>query len=136
MKSLWKVTSNPIGDTVKYAVYRLLDVKALDHSGNREHATGYMDDRAAAQLLADQMNEQSMKGAAMTLTELEGLDTLMITPLQAGQVLGLDPSSIRWQARNEPELLGFPVIAARSRVKIPRVPFIKFVKGELQNETL
>jgi hypothetical protein len=71
----------------------------------------------------------------MTLTELEGLDTLMITPLQAGQVLGLDPSSIRWQARNEPELLGFPVIAARSRVKIPRVPFIKFVKGELQSDT-
>jgi hypothetical protein len=59
----------------------------------------------------------------------------MITPLQAGQVLGLDPSSIRWQARNEPELLGFPVIAAKSRVKIPRVPFIKFVKGELQSDT-
>ena len=42
----------------------------------------------------------------MTLTELEGLDTLMITPVQAAQVLGMDPSSIRWQARNEPGLLG------------------------------
>lgn len=71
----------------------------------------------------------------MTLTELEGLDTLLITPLQAAEVLGMDPSSIRWQARNEPELLGFPVIAARSRVKIPRIPFIKFMKGEMQRET-
>ena len=71
----------------------------------------------------------------MTLTELEGLDTLLITPLQAAEVLGMDPSSIRWQARNEPGLLGFPVIAAKSRVKIPRVPFIKFMKGEMQNDT-
>ena len=57
MKSKWKVTSNPIGDRIKYAVYRLLDQQKTDHSGNREFATMYMDDRAQAQAIADQMNE-------------------------------------------------------------------------------
>ena len=57
MKSKWKVTSNPIGDRIKYAVYRLLDQQKTDHSGNREFATMYMDDREQAQTIADQMNE-------------------------------------------------------------------------------
>ena len=56
MKSKWKVTSNPIGDTIKYAVYRLLDTQKTDHSGNREFATHYLDDREQAQSIAEEMN--------------------------------------------------------------------------------
>lgn len=70
----------------------------------------------------------------MTLTELEGLDTLMITPVQAAQVLGMDPAAIRWQAKDSPGKLGFPVIVAKTRVKIPRVPFINYVKGNWRHE--
>ena len=39
-----------------YAVYRLRDENAIDHSGNREFATGYMEDKAEAQRIADRMN--------------------------------------------------------------------------------
>ena len=56
MTSPWKVTSNPIGDRIMYAVYRLIDVNEVDHSGNREYAGGFMADRAATQALADQLN--------------------------------------------------------------------------------
>jgi hypothetical protein len=37
-KSKWKVTSNLIGDMPKYRVFRLKDITAVDHSGNREYA--------------------------------------------------------------------------------------------------
>ena len=57
MKSKWKVTSNPIGDRIKYAVYRLLDSQKTDHSGNREFATIYLDAREQAQQIADELNK-------------------------------------------------------------------------------
>lgn len=53
----WEVTSNQIGDTTMYAVYRLRDVNAVDHSGNREYAGGYTENREACELLAKQLNE-------------------------------------------------------------------------------
>lgn len=50
MKSPWKVTSNIFGGgTKKYAVYRLLDVSEVDHSGNREFAGDYIEDKEVAQ---------------------------------------------------------------------------------------
>jgi len=58
LKGPWKVTSNLINDTKMYAVYRLLDVNAVDHSGNREFATDYMDDREEAKQIADKMNSE------------------------------------------------------------------------------
>lgn len=42
-------------------------------------------------------------------------------------VLGMNPQTIRDTARQRPELLGFPVILAGSRVKIPRIPFLRFM---------
>jgi len=50
----WKVTSNP---GFGYAVYRLKDVGEVDHSGNREYATGYLSDRAEAEKIAARLNE-------------------------------------------------------------------------------
>ena len=52
----WKVTSNPIGDKLMYAVVRIKDVNEVDHSGNREYATGFMEDKQEAQKIADRMN--------------------------------------------------------------------------------
>lgn len=57
MKGPWKVTSNIIGDTKMYAVYRLIDVNEPDHSGNREYAGGYMLSREIAEFVAEQFNE-------------------------------------------------------------------------------
>ena len=65
MKSAWKVTSNPIGDRIKYAVYRLLDSQKTDHSGNREFATLYLDDREQAQAIADKLNAGAEEQGAL-----------------------------------------------------------------------
>ena len=53
--SEWKVTYNPMAG---YAVYRLRDKSAVDHSGNREMATAYMDSCKEAQAIADRLNEE------------------------------------------------------------------------------
>lgn len=42
-------------------------------------------------------------------------------------VLSMNPQTIRDTARQRPELLGFPVILAGSRVRIPRIPFLRFM---------
>lgn len=58
MKSKWKVTSNPINGMTMYAVYRLRDVNAVDHSGNREFAGEWTEHREAAQIVADKLNTE------------------------------------------------------------------------------
>ena len=57
MKSEWRVTSNLIGDQVKHGVYRLIDIKEVDHSGNREFASDYMSSKQRAQEIAAELNE-------------------------------------------------------------------------------
>lgn len=66
----------------------------------------------------------------MTLADIEQMEALTLTPAQAAAVLNIDPQSLRLQARHRPELLGFPVICIGSRVKIPREPFLRFLRGE------
>lgn len=66
----------------------------------------------------------------MTLAELEALPVEVFTPAQVAPVLKLDQDTIRGQARSCPELLGFPVIVAMSRVKIPKQPFLRFMRGD------
>ena len=58
MKSVWKITSNYIGEEKMYAVYRLRDVNSIDHSGNREYASDYMTDRKDAEALANKLNKE------------------------------------------------------------------------------
>ncbi len=57
MKGPWKVTSNILGGQKMYAVYRLIDVDEVDHSGNREFATEYMDSKEKAKAVAAELNE-------------------------------------------------------------------------------
>lgn len=40
-----------------YAVYRLLDMAEVDHSGNREYAGHFVPDREAAKYAAEALNE-------------------------------------------------------------------------------
>lgn len=65
----------------------------------------------------------------MTLDEIKGCDSPVLTPAQAASAIGMDPNTLRWQAQRYPEKLGFPVIVAKSRVKIPRIPFLQYVYG-------
>jgi len=58
MAGPWKVTTNIIGDNKRYAVFRLIDINEIDHSGNREFATEYMGDKTEAQAIAAELNEK------------------------------------------------------------------------------
>lgn len=63
----------------------------------------------------------------MTLAELEAVPGEVLTCAQIAEVLGANPATLHLQAMENPKLLGFPVIVARRRVKIPKQPFIKFM---------
>lgn len=52
----WKVTMQFINGEKKYAVYRLKDVNAVDHSGNRQYATPYTSDEQYAETVAENLN--------------------------------------------------------------------------------
>lgn len=58
MKNKWKVTSNYIGGRTMYGVYRLRNIDEVDHSGNREMAGGYVENKDVAQIVADQLNAE------------------------------------------------------------------------------
>lgn len=66
----------------------------------------------------------------MTLEQIEALPTEVLTCQQIAPLLGANPATIHGQATERPELLGFPVIVAGRRVRIPKAAFIKFMKGE------
>ena len=67
----------------------------------------------------------------MTLDEIEAIPAEVLPPAQVAPVLHLDQDAVRGQARTCPARLGFPVIVAGSRVKIPKKSFVKFMRGEL-----
>jgi len=80
MKGEWKVTSNVINGKTMYAVFRLKDAAAVDHSGNREYAIEYMDDREKAMEVAEKLNlmyikEKLEQGADLTtlMNEMEAI---------------------------------------------------------------
>ena len=68
-------------------------------------------------------------GERKTLEDINAMTCDMLTPAVVGDILRCDPHYIREQARNFPELLGFPTCLIGSRVKIPRVAFIKWCEG-------
>ena len=58
MKGLWKIESNLIGAQKMYRIYRLLDTAKVDHSGNREYAGEYVEDRKTLEIVVEQMNQK------------------------------------------------------------------------------
>ena len=60
MKSEWRVTSNLIAGEKYYSCYRLKDVDAVDHSGNREELGKWYDTKEEAQAVADELNKGAL----------------------------------------------------------------------------
>ena len=56
MKSEWKVSSMYLCGKKVYQVYRIKDMRAVDHSGNREYAGGLLHDEREAVVLAEKLN--------------------------------------------------------------------------------
>lgn len=63
----------------------------------------------------------------MTLEEMKSSDKLFLTPAEVAPVLGSDPHTVRCTARQRPELLGFPFTFSGNRMKIPRLPFLRWM---------
>lgn len=57
MKSKWHISSQYINGEKIFQVYRLRDGNEVDHAGNREYFGGTFDNEAAAQAVADKLNE-------------------------------------------------------------------------------
>lgn len=64
----------------------------------------------------------------MTLEQIKALPDEILTCQQIAPLLKANPATLHDQAIVRPDLLGFPVIVAGRRVKIPRRPFIKFME--------
>ena len=63
----------------------------------------------------------------MTPDEIRASSKLWLTAADVAPVIGVDPQGIRITARTHPEWLSFPVLCVKSRVKIPRVPFVEYM---------
>lgn len=64
MKSEWRISSQYLGGRKVYQVYRIKDMRIVDHSGNREYAGSWYKDKADAQAVADEMNEMEASNDA------------------------------------------------------------------------
>ena len=54
-------------------------------------------------------------------------DKAFLTPADVAPILGMDPHSIRLTARQRPELLKFEFVLSGNRTKIPRIPFLRYI---------
>ena len=70
----------------------------------------------------------------MTLKEIEESGKEVLTCAEVAPVLKCNPATLHMQAMEEPWRLGFPVIVMGSRVKIPRRPFLTYMKEGVHEE--
>ena len=68
-----------------------------------------------------------------TLEDLEALPGEVLTCKQIAPILGAKADNLHQQAVEAPHMLGFPVIVMKSRVKIPKRPFIRFMRDGIKD---
>ena len=66
----------------------------------------------------------------MTIEDIKNMDKEILTPGDIAPILGCDPNVIRYQAEKDIRALGFPAAKIGTRVKIPRLAFIKWFEGD------
>lgn len=66
----------------------------------------------------------------LSLMDLEQLPGEVLTPEQVATVLEMNPHTIRVHAGQDPDVFGFPVMVIGTRVKIPKQPFLLYMRGE------
>lgn len=62
-----------------------------------------------------------------TLEELCASDKAFFTPEDVSAVLGAKPQTIRVTARQRPEQIGYAFTFVGNRMKIPKIPFLRFM---------
>lgn len=68
----------------------------------------------------------------MTLNDIKTMDEDFLYPDTVAKIIGCNPQSIRIQARENPDALGFPVSVQGTRTRIPRRAFVRWMEGEVQ----
>ena len=66
----------------------------------------------------------------MTVDEIRASNKDMLTPSDVAPVLGCHPFALNTQAKADPAKLGFPVSLVGTRLKIPRLAFLRWFDGE------
>ena len=56
--SEWRISSMYLGGKKVYQIYRIKDMRVVDHSGNREYAGGLLHDAHEAMALAEKLNKE------------------------------------------------------------------------------
>lgn len=69
----------------------------------------------------------------MSIKEMIASEKVFLTCKDVSELLQADPNTIRAQAHDDPSKLGFSVIVLGSHIKIPRIPFLKFI-GQIYPE--
>ena len=67
----------------------------------------------------------------LTLEQIENLEKNMLIPTDIAGYLGADTYAFTIQAKQDSSKLPFPVMIIGNRVKIPKVPFVKVMRGEM-----
>lgn len=70
----------------------------------------------------------------MTLEELAAKPSEILTCADVAPLQASSAWTLHEQAMENPYALGFPVIVAKRRVKIPKWAFIRFMRGEMEGE--
>lgn len=72
----------------------------------------------------------------MTLREVieSTEDVLMATDI--APILKTDANTLRFQAHEEPQKLGFPVYTAGQQVRIPRLSFLRFMGVDVKEQAV
>ena len=63
----------------------------------------------------------------MTLDDLVLMNSAVIPGTWAAQVMGMNPTKLIGYAKERPELIQFPFQLSGNHMKIPRVPFLKWL---------
>lgn len=74
----------------------------------------------------------------ITFDDLLRMDAVVIPGTWAAQAMGMDSTRLIGYARERPELIGYPFQLSGNRMKVARVPFLKFwglTDEEIKNKT-
>ena len=66
----------------------------------------------------------------MTIDEIRQSDKTMLTPTDIAPVLGCHPYSLNVAAKANIKALGFPASLIGTRLRIPRVGFLRWFDGQ------
>lgn len=67
----------------------------------------------------------------VTLEQIEALDKDMLVPADIAPYLGCNPYAINVATQDGSNPFPFPIIRLGTRVRIPKIPFVKAMRGEL-----